>query len=172
MTWLLKLYPPRWRRRYGEEMHALIGAQRFSIGNTIDLIAGAIDAWIHPQMIAGGQSAPAAEGEHTMLAKMMKLRCAGYGPNISKADQWKSAGVMLGTTLVLTAAWMWLRFRTDDNPYVDAFSAMPFFVGLMVSMRYTYLKTRSAAAQAIFIGGTLAVLILIFAVAGWINAAF
>lgn len=172
MTWVLRLYPPRWRRRYGEELRSLVQDQRFSIGNTIDLIAGAIDAWIHPQTIAGVQSAPAAEGEKTMLAKMMKLRCAGYGPNISRADQWKSTAVMLGTTLALTLGWMWLHVRTDDNPYVDSFSAMPFFAGLMLSMRYTYLKTRSGAAQAIFIGGTLAILILIFGLAGWVNASF
>ena len=33
---------------------------------------------------------------------------------------------------------------------------MPFFIGLLLSARYTYLKGRSAAVQAIFIaGGTL-----------------
>ena len=166
------LYGARWRRRYGDERRSLVTAQRFSIGNTIDLIAGAIDAWIHPQMIAAARPEPAPEGEQTMLARMMKLRCAGYGPNITRADQWKSAAVMIGTTLVLTLGWMWLRVWTDDNPYVDAFSAMPFFAGLMLSMRYTYLKTRSGAAQAIFIGGTLAIIVLIFGLAGWVNASF
>ena len=169
MTWLLKLYPPRWRRRYGEELRSLIGAQPFSIGNTIDLISGAIDAWIHPQMIAVVQPAPAAKGEESMLGKTMKFRCAGYGPNITKADQWKSAAVMLGVTAVLTLVWVWLRVKTHDDPYVESFSIMPFFAGLLVSMRYTYLKARSAAAQAIFIGGSLAMLTLIFALAGWIS---
>lgn len=171
MTWILKLYPPRWRRRYGEELRSLVGAQRFSIGNTIDLIAGAIDAWIHPQMTAAVQPA-AAEGEKTMLAKTMKLRCAGYGPHVTKADAWKSAAVMLGVTAVLTIAWVWLRVRIDDDPYVDAFSLMPLFAGLLMSMRYTYLKGRSGAAQAIFIGGTLAMVALIFGLAGWIAASF
>jgi hypothetical protein len=169
MTWLLKLYPPRWRRRYGEELSALVGAQPFSIGNTIDLIAGAIDAWIHPQMTAVVQPAPAAKGEATMIGKMMKLRCAGYGPDVTKADQWKSAAVMVGVTLVLTLAWMWLRVKTHDDPYVESFSIMPFFAGMIVSMRYTYLKARSAAVQAIFIGGTLAMMTLIFALAGWLT---
>ena len=170
MTWILWLYPPRWRHRYGEELRALVDAQRFSIGNAIDLIAGAIDAWIHPQMIAAVQPAPAAEGEKTMVARTMKLRCGGYGSNVTKADARKAAAVMIVTTLVLTAAWMGVRLRTHDNAYVDAFSAMPFFVGLLLSMRYTYLKTRSGAAQAIFIAGSLVFIALIFALAGWISA--
>ena len=170
MTWLLKLYPPRWRRRYGEELRSLVSAQRFSIGNAIDLIAGAIDAWINPQMIAAMQSAPAAKGEEMRLARTMKLRCAGYGPDVTKADQWKSVAVMLGATVVLSLAWMWLHVRTHDDPYVDAFALMPLFAGLLLSMRHTYLKARSGASQAIFIGGTIAMLTLIFGLVGWITA--
>ena len=49
MTWLLKLYPPRWRRRYGRELAQLVATRPFSIATAIDLVAGAIDAWIYPQ---------------------------------------------------------------------------------------------------------------------------
>ena len=38
MTWLLKLYPPRWRRRYGKEFVALIASQRFSLVTVLDII--------------------------------------------------------------------------------------------------------------------------------------
>ena len=162
MTWLLNLYPPQWRRRYGEELRSLVSAQPFSIVTTIDLIAGAIDAWINPQMIAAG--------EETMHARTMKLRCAGYGADITKPDQWKSVAVMFAVTVVLTLGWMWLHVKTHDNPYVDAFSLMPLFAGLLLSLRYTYLKPRSAAAQTIFIGGSLAMLSLLFGFVGWITA--
>lgn len=170
MTWLLNLYPPRWRRRYGEEFRALLGAQRFSMQNTIDVISGAIDAWIHPNLMATVQTAHAAEGEETMLARTMKLRCAGYGPQIDRADAWKSAAWMLGATLVLTIGWMGLHARSGDNPYVDAFSLMPLFTGYVLSMRHTYLKGRSGPTQAIFIGGTIGMLTVIFALAGWVTA--
>ncbi len=76
---------------------------------------------------------------------------------------------MVGGTLVLTLAWMWLHFRSGDNAYVDAFSVMPFLVPLLVSMRYTSLKGRSVATQAIFIGGSIVILTLIFLVTGWIT---
>jgi hypothetical protein len=170
MTWLLKLYPPRWRRRYGEEFRDLAGNQRFSIGNAVDLISGAIDAWIHPQFTTTVHTAAAAEGDETMNGKQMSLRCAGFGPEITRADQWKSLGVTLGATVVLTAGWMWLHVRMHDNPYVDSFSLMPMLAGWRVSMRHTYLKGRSGAAQAIFITGTVALLFLFFGVIGWITA--
>lgn len=169
MTWLLKLYPARWRRRYGEEFRTLIGAQRFSIANVVDVIAGAIDAWIDPQTMALAQTAPAEEGE-TMTGKTLKFRCAGYGPGMTKADQWKSTAVMLGGTLILTVAWMWLHFRTGDNPYVDSFAVMPFLAPLAASMRYTHLKGRPVLTQVIFIGSEILILALLFALVGWITA--
>jgi hypothetical protein len=49
VTWLLWLYPPAWRRRYGGELADLIATQPASFGTAIDLVAAAIDAWINPQ---------------------------------------------------------------------------------------------------------------------------
>lgn len=170
MTWLLKLYPPGWRRRYGDELADLIGAQRFSIGTVIDLMAGAIDAWIHPEMAVPVRNAPAAEGGETMFARMMKLRCAGYGPDVTKADQWTSAGVTVGLTVALTLGWMWLHVRLGDNPYVDSLSLMPFLAAILIGMRYTYLKGRSGTTQAIFVAGNLALLTGFFLLVGWISA--
>lgn len=46
MKWLLKLYPPAWRRRYEAEMAALLEEQRAGTRTAIDLIRGATDAWL------------------------------------------------------------------------------------------------------------------------------
>ena len=46
MKWLLKLYPPAWRRRYEAEMAALLEDQRAGRRSVIDLVRGATDAWI------------------------------------------------------------------------------------------------------------------------------
>ncbi len=86
MTWLLKLYPPRWRRRYGQELTELMAAQPFSVGTAIDVIAGAIDAWVYPQLSTADRATPDTRGEAAMVAKMMQLKCAGYGPKITTAD--------------------------------------------------------------------------------------
>lgn len=55
MRWLLKLYPPAWRRRYEEEMAALLEEQRAGTRGVVDLIRGAADAWkIGPRGPLGG----------------------------------------------------------------------------------------------------------------------
>lgn len=161
MTWLLALYPPRWRRRYGDEVRALIASQPFSLHGVIDLIAGAIDAWIEPQKI------PTQEGVN--MIGTMKLGCAGSGERVTRADARKSMAVNLGGTLLLTAIWMTLHIRRiGDRTYVDAFSAMAFLVPYVFSLRYTSLKGRSLRTQSIFIGGTIFVITLILGSAGWI----
>jgi hypothetical protein len=45
---LVRLYPPAWRRRYGDEMLALIEAGPVRAGGRLDLLRGALDAWLHP----------------------------------------------------------------------------------------------------------------------------
>ena len=64
MTWLLKLYPPRWRRRYGEEFLALIAPQPFSLATALDIVGGAIDAWTQPQSHLSTRAGSQPEGGH------------------------------------------------------------------------------------------------------------
>ena len=166
MTWLLALYPPRWRRRYGDELRALIGSQRFSLHAAVDLIAGAIDAWLEPQKIP--MQPDATQEGVTMIGTMMKLGCAGSPVKVSREDAWKSAAVMLGGTLLFTALWMAVHVRLSDHAYSNAFSAMAFLVPYLFSMRYTSLKGRSLRTQSIFIGGMILLLTLILGTAGFL----
>lgn len=46
MKWLVKLYPPLWRRRYESELLALLDEERASLGLGLDLVHGALDAWL------------------------------------------------------------------------------------------------------------------------------
>ena len=48
MSGLLRLYPGGWRRRYGDEMEALLEARPPNLRERVDLIRGALDAWLHP----------------------------------------------------------------------------------------------------------------------------
>ena len=47
---LLRLYPARWRERYGEEI-ASLAAGESSILRSLDLLRGAIDAHLHPELV-------------------------------------------------------------------------------------------------------------------------
>ena len=58
MKWLLKLYPPAWRRRYGEEFLVLLEAQSFSLIALIDIALGAFDAHLHFRASAKRTSRP------------------------------------------------------------------------------------------------------------------
>jgi hypothetical protein len=48
MSVLLKLYPPAWRGRYGDEMASLLGDRPPANRDRVDLVRGALDAWLHP----------------------------------------------------------------------------------------------------------------------------
>jgi hypothetical protein len=165
LTWLLKLYPPRWRRRYGRELEELVAAQRFSFGAAVDLIAGAIDAWLNPRLAAAGTTD--MKGDGPMVRTTMQLKC--YGPPIGAIDKAKSTTVMLGGTLFLTLLWIWSVWQFGKNAYVTALSPMAYLLPMMISLRWTSLKGRSNRTQAIFIGGFSVVLTAFFLLAAWVN---
>jgi hypothetical protein len=171
MTWLLRLYPQRWRERYGGEVAEMLAGAPFSLAIAIDLIAGAIDVWLHPgvTMAAATAATPGKAEEKTMVTRLLRFDCAP-GANVKTADQWKAGGVTLGGTILLTLAWMWLHVRIGDNAYVDTFSVMPFIVPLVFSMRYTYLKERPASVQFVFIAGTIALVAALMLAIGFIFA--
>lgn len=46
MSWLVRLYPPAWRQRYGTEMRALLDATDIALADVWDVVCGAFDAWL------------------------------------------------------------------------------------------------------------------------------
>jgi len=50
MNGILRLYPRAWHDRYGEELVALLAERPATLLDSIDLIRGAIDARLHPQV--------------------------------------------------------------------------------------------------------------------------
>jgi hypothetical protein len=51
MKWLLWLYPPRWRRRYADEFVTVLEGRGFSFMVLVDVLHGALDAWLHPELV-------------------------------------------------------------------------------------------------------------------------
>ena len=169
MTWLLRLYPRAWRRRYGDEVAGMLAGRGFSLAVAVDLVAGAIDARLHPSATLAAARAAAHTEDKTMLEKIARFECAAtFGADVTKADHWKAAGVTVGGTLALTLVWMAARLRIGDNPYADSLSVMAYLVPFVFSMRYTYLKGRPASVQAVFIGGMTLIVAAIMLAAGWL----
>lgn len=73
MTALLRLYPRAWRERYGDELGALLEDQPATLLDRIDLIRGAVDARLHPQ-VPGHDIAP--EQEIPMDRKVLGILAA------------------------------------------------------------------------------------------------
>lgn len=168
MTWLIRLYPPAWRRRYGRELAELIATQPQSFGMAIDLVVGAIDAWISPQSSTAGTAAE-TKGAGTMVSDMLRLRCAGHGPSVTPADTRKAVTVTIGGTLALTLAWMWGMSRYGSNPYLESLFLVSWIPPMLFGLRHTSLKGRPGRVQAVFIAGNTAIVTAIMLVATWIN---
>lgn len=170
MTWLLKLYPPRWRRRYGEEFVALIASQPFSFFTVLDIIGGAIDAWTQPQAHLASHAAAHPEGDTVMLAKLMRLRCAGHGAKPTTADAVKGAGVILAGTALSVLVATWMQRESVDPVYTQTLMSSGWLIAYVVSMPYTTLKGWPGRAQAIFIGVLLLVVVSLVFGGVWINS--
>ncbi len=50
MSRWLRLYPATWRRRYGDELEALLSERRPGPRDALDLLRGALDARLHPRV--------------------------------------------------------------------------------------------------------------------------
>jgi hypothetical protein len=167
MTWLLRLYPPGWRRRYGAEISELVAAQPFSLGSAIDLLAGAVDAWLHPDLIT--PTDPDSKGETVMVARLMQLKCAGCGPDVTASDKRKCTAINIGGTLALVLPWLSAVRQTHGNAYVMALAPMTYTLPYLVGLHYTSLKGRSPRAKAILITGLGVSLTAFLLVVGWIG---
>jgi hypothetical protein len=168
VNWLIRLYPPSWRRRYGRELEELLAAERASFRTAIDVVAGAADAWLNPQSSTAARVAD-TKGD-AMVPKMLKLRCAGYGVDYTRGDALKAAGVTIGGTLVLMLGLMWARAHFGDNPYLESLLLVSWLLPFLFSQRYTDLKGHSARVQALLIGVPAAIVIAIALGSAWINS--
>jgi hypothetical protein len=169
MTWLLYLYPPRWRRRYGKEFVALIAPQRFSFFTVLDIIGGAIDAWFQPQSHLAPRAAPQPEGETSMLAKMMRLRCAGHGETPTTADSVKGAAVTIGGTILAVVVATWLQRRSIAPVFAETLMTGGWLIAFVASMPYTALKGWPARTQAVFMAVLMTVVGTLMFGGIWIN---
>ncbi len=109
-----------------------------------------------------------------MIARMMQLKCAGYGPTVTEADKFKNVAVNIGGTLALALIWLVLVWigkhrQFTGSSYVMPLLPMTYVLPYLVGLRYTSLKGRSSRAQTILIVGLASVVTGILLVAGWIT---
>jgi hypothetical protein len=106
MSRLTALYPTTWRDRYGDEFEAVLTARPPSVSERVDIVRGALDAHLHPQ-VPGPVRIPDRYG---------------FGPLIGLAS--------LVAALLLAANG---PLHYDEyGTYRDGVAAIPFFVLAMI----------------------------------------
>jgi hypothetical protein len=157
VKWLLQLYPAAWRDRYGEEFDAVLERQPASIGMVLDVLAGAVDAHIHPQ-VQSPQS-KSHQGEDVMTFAMLQ-RCILGGPKLSSQDRQAGRKSMMISSLIMVSLYLVLTKIYRSAVPVQAFGyAIAPFLGLIYEQA-AYLRTRPRLTRAVL---TIAGLIAMYA---------
>lgn len=143
--WFLKLYPRDWRERYGDELSAMVGDRRLSLGASFDLIAGAIDA----RFTKG-----------TRMPSVLKSACLTRNEQPTTAESLRGAAMMIIGSVVLLALGTMAK-RAGWPEMSEALTGMSFPVSLVLMTHVMYLRKQSIAVKCVITGGTLTFLIAI-----------
>ena len=158
MNWLLQLYPARWRERYGEEFGAVLANQRVSLGLVLDVLAGALDAYLYPQ-IQNSQSKP-IKGDDTMTVEMLQ-RCAVGGPKLSPQDRRIASLSMILSALMMAILYIGLTKIYHATPAVEALFYASFPALTLIYGQTAYLRKRPWLTQIFVLGAGLLALYLV-----------
>ena len=162
MKWLLQLYPAHWRERYGQEFGAMLASQRASVGMVLDVLGGAIDAHLYPQ-IQNSNSKPIKE-EDTMTLLMLQ-RCSAGGPKLSPRDQRIASLFMILSALVMAVLYIALTKIYHSAPAVQAVGYASFPALCLVYGEAAYLRKRLWLTQVfILVGGLSGMYLFMLAV--------
>ena len=153
MNWLVWLYPAAWRKRYGEEFELVLKSRRLTLGMMADVVAGAIDAHLHPQV------RESVKGEDVMSNEMIE-RCAAGGPKLSARDQRIAAIGMIVVSLVIAVAYVALRKLYHGIPPVEALFYSSFPAMMVIYTQMAYLRKRPLSTQFVCTGGSLGAIYL------------
>jgi hypothetical protein len=161
MNWLLRLYPAAWRARYGAEFGAVLAGQRASPGLVLDVIAGAIDAHLHPQVLPShsNRNPHPNPGEDTMTLAMF-ARCAAGGPKLSREQRRFASQLAILSALAMASLYLVLTRIFRQAPAVQAVIYSSVFFTSSIHVQMAYLRNRSRGTQALILGAELGAMYL------------
>lgn len=155
---LLRLYPRAWRERYGEEFLATVGDGRLHVQQAIDIVSGAVDAWLSADVRSATRPASVAPREGGSLMLKSVLLCGRIEPRYSTRDAAIAAGVMLAVTFVLAVLGVALR-RAGWPMAGEMFTGFAFPAALTLSMPFWLMKGQPWKAQVAIVAATQVLLI-------------
>lgn len=89
MSRLVRLYPAAWRERYEPEFETLLAQRPPRIADRIDIVRGALDARLHPQVRHPGSERPPGQAERNVRL----ARNLGFGA-VAGAGLWAVAWIV------------------------------------------------------------------------------
>jgi hypothetical protein len=157
------LYPRVWRERYGEELQAVLEAERIGLRARVDLIRGAMDAHLHPQLpsplpvvAAGTASAFAVAHAVALWAQPVPTDWPGY---LDEALPLIIASVV---ALVPVLIGLWLKLGDRDGA-IGRFGIVSALVGhlawlaaLLAALTHVSYGPLTAVAATVAMAGTAA----------------
>ena len=161
---LVRLFPRAWRERYGEEFVAMAGPGPLGLQQMIDIVSGAIDAWLSADVrdaTRAWREAPSGGGP---MMKSMTTVCARSGFRYTTRDGLVGAAVMLVGTALFALLGIALR-RQGWSFAGETLTNIAFTASLTLSMPFWLMKGQSRKAQIVIVAGTLGLLLLIASLA-------
>lgn len=116
MSRLVRLYPGAWRSRYEVELVELLELRPPSMLDRFDLIRGAFDAHVHPQVLHPGDATPPSPVAEDALRLARRLGIGALG------------GAALWMVAFVVALLGPVRYD-DQGAYRDGAAAAPFLLG-------------------------------------------
>jgi hypothetical protein len=113
------------------------------IRTSLDLLAGAVDAWLHPEWTSE------IDDEGDIETMITASRCQAL--DISRAEALQGAAWMIGLSLLLSAVGIVLDKMLGDSIMTNALLYSAFFIAFTVSSIRTYLKPYSRAARNVIV---------------------
>ena len=160
---LLRLYPRAWRERYGEEFLATIGPDTLGPQQVIDMVSGAIDAWLSADVRRATTPVSVTRTGGGLMNVRAFVACDRRRARYTTRDGLIGAGVMVGVNVILVILGIAAR-RSGWPATGEALVNLSFSVAFMLSMPFWLMKGQPWKAQGVILGVTL----MLLATAGYL----
>ena len=164
---LLRLYPPAWRARYGEEFLDTVGGGGLHPQLVIDMVSGAVDAWLSADVrraLRDSREERIAEapkpGERPMSTRTL-MSCGATRSRMSTRDALLGAGAMIALSAAFGMLLVVARRQGWSDSSIAILQMLAFPGSLVLTGPLTFLKGQPWRAQAAFTLVPLAILVVI-----------
>lgn len=148
---LLRLYPRAWRERYGEEFLATVGPDAVGPQQVLDMVSGAIDAWLSADVRRATTPASVARAGGGLMNVKALMACDRKQARYTKRDALIGAAVMVGATVILTTMGIFAK-RGGWLVTGETLLNLSFSASLMLSMPFWLMKGQPWKAQGVIMG--------------------